>query len=587
MSGATRSPQTFEGLGVSPGVAIGRAVCIESQPVEVYRFPLPGDSVDAEAERFESATRQAMRELAVTRDKASRELGDELAAIFDAQSLLLADPSFLSRVENRIREERVNAEWAVHKVAEELTARFESLDDKRFRERGEDLRDVTRYLLRALQGVAHHDLAELGSDVIIIAHDLTPSEAVRLGRQHVVAFAVETGGQTSHTAIIARDLAIPLVTGITEVTDQVTDNDPVIVDGTKGRVILHPVESQLQKYRELQREFSDHEQELLSTESLPCVTRDNIEVQLMANVDLPEEILDAKRFGAHGVGLYRSEFLYIEKSPHLPTEQEHLELYCRILDAVHPEPAVIRTFDLGGQKLAREVMETEEDNPVLGLRGIRLTLSRPQIFRTQLRALYRAAVGRNLWILLPMVSNVEEIHQFKEFAHKIQDELKREALEHNPDCKLGIMIEVPAAALVADILAKEVDFFSIGTNDLIQYALAVDRNNEHVSYLYRPLHPAILRMLRFVIDSAQERRVSTSPCVARWLGTVTTPPFYWGLGLRLLSISPRAIPEVKTQIRQISLGDLAGVLEKCLSMSSADEVESCLDAFLAQQPAAS
>jgi len=544
---------------------------------------LPADSVDAELGRFGSAIRQAEKELAVTRDKASRELGDELAAIFDAQSLLLADLSFLTRVEDRIRQERVNAEWAIHKVAEELTTRFESLDDKRFRERGDDLRDVTRYLLRALQGVAHHDLSELGSDVIIIGHDLTPSEAVRLGRQHVVAFAVETGGQTSHTAIIARDLNIPLVTGITGVMDQVTDDDPVIVDGTEGKVVLHPSASQLQDYRELQRQFTDHEQELLSTEPLPCVTRDHVEVRLMANVDLPEEIFDAQRFGAHGVGLYRSEFLYIECSPHLPSEEEHLELYRRILDAVEPEPVVIRTFDLGGRKLAREVMETEEDNPVLGLRGIRLTLARPQIFRTQLRALYRAGVGRNLWILLPMVSNVEEIVQFKQFARKIQDELDREGLEYNPDSKLGIMIEVPAAALVADVLAREVDFFSIGTNDLIQYALAVDRNNEHVAYLYRPLHPAILRMLRFVIDSARNEGIDVAMC-GEMAGDRHYAPLLLGLGLRRLSVSPRAIPEIKTQIRQLSLGDLEGVVDKCLTMSSADEVESCLDAFLTKQP---
>ena len=578
---SSHSPQVLAGLGVSPGVAIGRAVCIENQPVEVYRFPLPLESVDSELERFANATEQAQTELAVTRTKASEQLGDELAAIFDAQSLVLADSSFLSQVENRIRNERVNAEWAVHKIADELAARFERLEDKRFQERGDDLRDVTRYLLRALQGVAHHQLSELGSDVIIIAHDLTPSEAVRLGRQHVVAFAVETGGQTSHTAIIARDLNIPLVTGISGVTSQVTDDDPVIVDGTRGTVILHPSDAQLEEFADLQRQFTDHEKELLSTEPLPCVTRDQVKIHLMANVDLPEEIVDAQRFGAGGVGLYRSEFLYIERSPHLPSEEEHLELYRELLDAVHPEPVVIRTFDLGGRKLAREVMETEEDNPVLGLRGIRLTLSRPQIFRTQLRALYRAGVDRNLWILLPMVSSLDEIDQFKRFAGLIRAELEREGLEHNPNCKLGIMIEVPAAALVADVLAKEVDFFSIGTNDLIQYALAVDRNNEHVAYLYRPLHPAILRMLRFVIKSAVDAGIDVAMC-GEMAGDRHYAPLLLGMGLRRLSLSPRAIPEVKTQIRQLSLEDLSGVADKCLTFSTADQVEECLESFLSK-----
>ena len=574
-----RQPQIIEGLGVSPGVAIGRAVCIESRPQEVYRFPLLEITADAEVHRFQQAVAQAVTELTTTRHKASKKLGNELAAIFDAQSLLLTDSSFLNRVEERIREERVNAEWAVHKIAEELTARFESLDDKRFRERGEDLRDVTRYLLRALQGVAHHELSELGPDVIIVAHDLTPSEAVRLGRQHVVAFAIETGGQTSHTTIIARDLNIPLVAGLTGVTGLVTDDDPVIVDGTDGLVLLHPSTGQLTDYQDLQQQLSERERELLETEPLPCVTKDEISVELMANIDLPEEIHDAIRFGACGIGLYRSEFLYIEKTPHLPSEEEHLAIYRRLLDAVHPQPVVIRTFDLGGRKLAREVMETEEDNPVLGLRGIRLTLARPQIFRTQLRALYRAAVDRDLWILLPMVSNLEEVRQFKRFAAKIHAEMEREGIEFNRDCKLGIMIEVPSAALVADVLAPEVDFFSIGTNDLIQYALAVDRNNEHVSYLYRPLHPGILRMLHFVIDSANQAGIDVGMC-GEMAGDRHYAPLLLGMGLRRLSVTPRAIPEVKTQIRNLALADLEGVVDKCLTMSTADEVEGCLETFL-------
>ncbi len=581
----TKRPQILEGLAASPGAAIGRAVCIESQPVEVYRFPIPASAVDNEVERFYDAVRVAQDDLTRTRSKASLELGDELAAIFDAQSLLLADPSLLSRIEERIRDERVNAEWAIHKVAEELMAQFERLEDARFQERGDDLRDVTRNLLRALQGIADHHLSELGADVIIVAHDLTPSEAVRLGRQHVVAFAVETGGLTSHTTIIARDLNIPLVVGVAGVTQQVTDDDPVIVDGTEGRFILHPSALQLSEYRQKIDQRTAEERKLLSTESLPCETRDRHEIQLMANVDLVEEVDDAKRFGARGIGLYRSEFLYIENSPHLPTEEDHLELYREILDTMHPDPVVIRTFDLGGRKLAREVMETEEDNPVLGLRGIRLTLARPQIFRTQLRALYRAAVDRNLWILLPMISNIEEIGQFKRFAAKIQAELEQEGLAFDPDCRLGIMIEVPSAAMIADLLAREVDFFSIGTNDLIQYALAVDRNNEHVSYLYRPLHPAILRMLRFVIDSAEAAGIEVSIC-GEMAGDRHYAPLLLGMGLRRLSVSPRAIPEVKTQIRQLELDRLRSVVGKCLDMSSADQVESCLETFLRRQASA-
>jgi phosphotransferase system enzyme I (PtsI) len=578
----SKSPRVLEGLGVSPGVAIGRAVCIESEALEVYRFSIPTDTVEAEIDRLLEATGKARAELLTTRRKAEEELGQELAAIFDAQALLLSDKALLSRVEKRIRDDRVNAEWAVHKEAEELTKQFEGLDDEYFRARGDDLRDVVRHLLRALQGVAHHELAEMGDAVIIVAHDITPSEAVRLARQHVVAFAIETGGQTSHTAIIARDLNIPLVAGLTGVTQLVTDDDPVVIDGSDGRVILHPSDAQLADYARRRDAIDELEHAQLATQGLPAVTRDGVAIDLMANVDLTEEIEDAQRFGADGVGLYRSEFLYIESSPNLPSEDDHFQVYRHLLDAMDPHPVVIRTYDLGGRKLARDVMDTQEENPVLGLRGIRLTLARPQIFRTQLRALYRAGADRDLWILLPMISTLDEVHQYKTFAGKIQAELKREGVAFNPDCKIGAMIEVPSAAMIADLLASEVDFFSIGTNDLIQYSLAVDRNNEHVSYLYRPLHPAILRMLRFVLRSAREVGVDVSMC-----GEMASDPLYspllLGMGLRTLSLTSRAIPEVKTQIRQLTMSDLEGVVERCLEFSTAAQVEEFLKAYLADQ----
>jgi phosphotransferase system enzyme I (PtsI) len=577
-----RETHELIGLGVSPGVAIGRAVCLENHALEVYRFPLPSTQVESELERFRQAVKDAVTDLHATQQRASEELGDELAAIFEAQALLLNDASLLHQVEERIRQEQVNAEWAVHKVGEDLGARFESLETDHLRERRDDLRDVTRYLMRALQGVAHHELSELGTPVIIVAHDLTPSEAVRLGRQHVVAFAIETGGPTSHTSIIARDLNIPLVTGLTGVTELVTDDDPVIVDGGDGKVILHPSSGQLKRYKELRQQLSDDERRMLQARPLPCVSRDQVRVELMANIDLPEELVDAERFGAAGVGLYRSEFLYIERSPELPTEEEHIEIYRRILDAMHPRPTIIRTFDLGGRKLAREVMATDEENPVLGLRGIRLTLARPQVFRVQLRALFRAGVDRNLWIMLPMVSALDELRLYRAFAADILEELEHEGLAFSRDFKLGVMIEVPSAALVADILAKEVDFFSIGTNDLIQYALAVDRNNEHVSYLYRPLHPAILRMIRFVIDSALNADIDVGMC-----GEMASDPRYTalllGMGLRRLSVSPRAIPEIKAQIRRQAISELQAVTRDCLAMSCAAEIENHLEGYLARQ----
>jgi len=571
--------QVLEGLAVSPGVAIGRAVTVQTRVQDVYRFPLDEAAVEPEVERFHRAVETARGELETTTAEAKRRLGEDLAAIFEAHLLLLADAALLDRIEDRIRSEKVNAEWAVLKTGEELSTRFESLESPHFRERSEDLQDVTRFLMRCLLGLEHHEISEITGDVVIVAHDLTPSDAVRLGREHAVGFAVETGGSTSHTAIISRSLNIPLVAGIPGVSDLVTDEDPVIVDGSGGCVILHPTEARLAEYGALRLDLEEENRKLEETRFLEAVTRDGKRIDLMANVELPEELDDVVRLGADGIGLYRSEFLYIEKSPEMPSEEDHVEVYRRFLEAMAPRPVVIRTFDLGGRKLAREVMETHEDNPVLGLRGIRLTLARPEVFKTQIRALLRAGRYGNLWIMLPMISTVEEVRHFQRLISATMRDLEAEGRSFARDFKLGIMIEVPAAAMIADILAREVDFFSIGTNDLIQYSLAVDRNNEQVSYLYRPLHPAILRMIRSVVASAHDAGIDVAMC-----GEMAADPAHAamlvGMGLRRLSVSPRMIPGVKARIREFSAGDLAKLSESCLELSTAGEVEDRLAGFL-------
>jgi phosphoenolpyruvate-protein phosphotransferase (PTS system enzyme I) len=562
----------LSGLGVSDGIAIGKAVCIETRVVEVYRFPIAEAEVESEVERLREAVRRTEAEIRSTRRNVGTDLGEDLAAIFDAHVLMLADSTFIDRIVGRIRDERVNAEWVVHRTTEELAARFAGMADARLRERADDLQDVGRYLLRVLQGIAHHELSEIEGDVVIVADDLTPSDAVRLGRQRVVGFAIETGGRTSHTTIIARSLNIPLVTGLSGVIQLVTDEDPVIVDGGRGRPLLHPTADALAEHRTRRSELHSRESRLLLTRDLPTVTRDGVAIHLMANIDLPEEIEEAGRFGAAGVGLYRSEFLYIECSPVLPSEEAHVEIYERLAAASAPHPAIIRTYDLGGRKLAREVMDTREENPVLGLRGIRLTMARPQVFRTQIRALLRAAVHGNLWIMLPLVSGIEEVRQFRAFAAAMAAELADEGLAQGNKVPLGVMIEVPSAAMTADILAREVDFFSIGTNDLIQYALAVDRNNEHVAPLYQPLHPGLLRMIRFVVESAEEAGIEVSVC-----GEMASDPRYApllvGMGLRRLSMSPRMVPAIKTQLRGQRMSDLRELARGSLLLTTAAEIE--------------
>jgi phosphoenolpyruvate-protein phosphotransferase (PTS system enzyme I) len=570
--------RVLQGMGVSGGIAIGRAVVIETRGPEVYRLHVPEDQVESEVARLREGAEHARKELQRIRARAEEDLGNDLAAIFDAHVLLLSDPNFLGRVEERIRTHHVNAEWAVHKTAEELDDRFSHMDDAYLRERSEDLTDVSRHLLRSLQGIAHHELSELPNDIVIVADDLTPSDAIRLGRERVIGFAIESGGRTSHTTIIARSLNIPAVVGLTGIVGLLRDEAPIIVDGETGVVVLHPTAEVVAQYRARMAELEQRDRELLAVRELAAVTRDGVEVCLMANIDLPEEVEEVIPFGAAGVGLYRSEFLYIEKSPHMPTEEEHLQIYRRLVEMSAPHPAIIRTYDLGGRKLAREMMATEEENPVLGLRGIRLTLARTEVFRPQIRALFRAGLYGDLWIMLPMVSTVEEVRKFRAFASEVMAEMEEEGVPFRRDVRLGVMIEVPGAAVIADVLAREVDFFSIGTNDLIQYSLAVDRNNEHVADLYQPLHPAILRMLRFVIDSARAAGIEISLC-----GEMAADPGYAlllvGLGLRRLSMSPRQIPEVKTWIREATVAELSDLAVRCLEHGTAGEVQRRLQGY--------
>src|SRR6185295_3546576 len=573
--------QILQGMGVSGGIALGRAVYIETRGPEVYRLHISEDQVEIEVARLRAAAEHARNELKRIRCRAEEDLGNDLAAIFDAHVMLLSDPNFLGRIEERIRTHHVNAEWAVSKTAEELDDRFAHMDDAYLRERSEDLTDVGRHLLRSLQGIAHHDLSELPPDIVIVADDLTPSDAIRLGRERVIGFAIESGGRTSHTTIIARSLNIPAVAGLVGILGLSGGGDeaPIIVDGETGTVILHPTDEVVARYRARKAERERRDLDLLEIRELQAVTRDGAEVCLMANIDLPEEVEEVTAFGAAGVGLYRSEFLYIEKSPRLPTE-EHVHIYRRLIEVSAPHPAIIRTYDLGGRKLAREMLATQEDNPVLGLRGIRLTLARTDVFRTQIRALFRAGVYGDLWIMLPMVSTIEEVRKFRAFAAEVMAEMEAEGVAFRPDVRLGVMIEVPGAAIIADLLAREVDFFSIGTNDLIQYSLAVDRNNEHVASLYQPLHPAILRMLRFVIDSGRAAGIEVGLC-----GEMAADPRYalllTGLGLRRLSMSPRQVPEVKSWLRESTAADLADLAASCMGYSTAAEVQEHLDQHFA------
>ena len=570
--------RVLEGLGVSRGVAIGRAVTVADPGDHVLRFQLEESQIDAELQRFELARRFAIAELEKAQHKMVETLGEDTAGILEAQAMLLADPVFVRRVVETIVGSQVNAEWAVLRTTEEYERRFAEIESEYLRERGDDLRNVANYLLRALSGIAHHEISEIQGDVVIIARELTPTEAVRFAREKAVGFALEAGGETSHTTIVVRGLNLPAVVGIDGLLELATDRDPVIVDGEQGKLILHPTPEVLAHYRARREEIARREAAMVEAGTLAPRTVDGVEIELLANLELLEEIDDAKRFGGRGVGLYRSEFFFLEKSPALPTEDEHYELFSRLLEAMAPQQVTVRTFDLGGRKLSRELFpEEDEENPVLGLRGIRLTRIRPEIMRAQLRALFRAAVKGDLRIMVPLVTTMDEVRDFRLLCELLVGELEREGLEHCKRVPLGAMIEVPGAALIADHMARELDFLSIGTNDLIQYALAVDRNNEHVADLYQSTHPAVLRLLQRIVEGARGKACDVSICGEMAADPLVTP-FLLGIGLRRLSMSPRAIPGIKDRVRSLRWEGLQETVARCLELSTAEEVRAYLEA---------
>jgi len=569
----TRSDvRTYKGIGVSPGIAIGKAVIIEKRVTSVYRVPIREEEVPGEVTRFLEALEKTKEELLELKVKVSRSMGEEYASIFEAHALIVGDASFADRVVQKIEDEQVNAEWALSEVDEELQARFQSFDDEYLRERVADVKDVTQRMLVNLQGIVHHDVSEITHDVVILSDDVTPSDAIHFNRRPIVGFATEAGGRTSHTSIIAKSLFMPAIIGVPRLTKIVDNDELVIVDGYEVTLIVNPTEALVAEYRSRVTRHHESERKLLENRDIAAVTKDNVKISLTANIELLEELEDAHRFGAEGIGLYRSEFLYIAKSPLLPTEEEHFNIYRRLAESVAPNWCIIRTFDLGGKKVAKQIIGKQEDNPVLGLRALRLCMKFRDMFRVQLRALLRASAYGKIKIMFPLVSGVQELRQVKTLVKEIKGELDAEGLAYNKDLQIGIMIEVPSAAVIADMLATEADFFAIGTNDLIQYSLAIDRANENVSYLYEPLHPALLRLLKGVIDAGKRAGIPVSMC-----GEMASDPIYaivlLGLGLENFSMNPSNVPVIKNVVRAVRVRDCKRIAEIALQKKTAQEIE--------------
>ena len=542
--------EALKGIGVSNGIAIGKALVILDEDTIIVEETIDGGKIEEEITRFKEAVETSKTQIRTIKDQVKDKIGEEHAFIFDTHILLLDDRRFKNETIKLIEENNWNAAWAFSQVLMNVLKEFSSLGDPYFVERGNDLRDVGKRVLKILRGSKEFGFKNLTSDVIVIGSDFGPSNITHFANPRILGFATDIGAQTTHTAIIAKALELPAVVGLHDVSKRVRSGDTVILDSFTGKVIVDPDEATLTKYQKLIHRYEEEEASYLKEIQEPATSRDGREIHLFANIELPNEVEGALSNGAQGIGLYRTEFLFLKCDPDLPTEEVHYDTYCTLAERLGEHPLTIRTLDLGGDKFFHRTFNREkETNPVMGLRGVRLCLYRKDIFRPQLRAILRAAHKYgNIQVMFPLLSGISEYRTTRGFLEEIQQELKSEGIPYKEKLKLGIMIEVPSAALIADLLAKEVDFFSIGTNDLLQYFLAIDRANDDVSYLYDPFHPGFVRLLAGIIKAANDANIEVACC-----GEMASSPAYASLliqmGLRRLSMNPSSLPIIHHMIR--------------------------------------
>jgi phosphotransferase system enzyme I (PtsI) len=564
------------GIPVSPGVAIGSAFVVETEGIRIPRRFIDKTKTHEEIERLRQALREAVGDARANQEAITEKLGKQYGAIFAAHALLIEDPELVREIEQLVTQNLFGAEYAVSKTMRRHAKALASLNHAMFSTRSSDLIDIEKSILSHLVGQQGNPLQDLQDPVVILAHDLTPSETANLDPKFVYAFATEAGGKASHTAIMAGVLEIPAVVGLGRLLMDVSGGDEVIVDGNRGLVILNPDEETRERYLVLQRQFGFFAKRLDELRDLPADTRDGAHAMLLGNIEFPQESAHCNDRGSDGVGLYRTEFLYLNKTED-PNESEQYEAYMAVIRSIGPnKPVVIRTLDLGADKVFRQVdKHLDEKNPCMGLRSVRLCLRNLALFKIQLRAILRASHHGDVRIMFPMVSTLMELRQCKMVLADVKEELEEERIDFNRKMPVGTMIEVPSAALMAEELAKEVNFFSIGTNDLIQYTLAADRTNEHVASLYNAGDPAVLRLIDHVIRSANKQNIEVCVC-----GEMSGDPIYTilllGLGLRQLSMTPQSIPEIKKIIRTINIEEAKVIAQEAMRFETARDVNNYL-----------